>query len=275
MLRGESGVLFEDDGILAGFRSAQTEPEWIYTLQVREELELVEGELCASDTDQCVIRSGDEVVTCFGVSRPDDADAYAMVRRSLRETCIRYRRTEFIRQISPKQALRCMELPHLLAVHDGVLLHCSWIRWNGRGILFTAPSGVGKSTQAQLWCDIMGAELINGDRAAIRIRNGLGHACGVPMSGSSDVRRNEVMPVAAIVYLSQAPDCRIERLRGVWAFRRLWEGCTVPVWDREDVERITDTVGKIVSQVPVFHLACTPDRRAVELLLETMEEREC
>lgn len=271
LLQSENGELFDDDGILAGFRSGQAEPERIYSFQLRDTLDPVDGELCASAPEFCVVRNGGEIVTFFGGSRPDASGVYAMTRRSQKESIIRYRRTEHIRQISPKQTLRCMELPHLLADHEGVLLHCAWIRWNGRGILFTAPSGTGKSTQAQLWCDLMGAELINGDRAAIRIHNGHAFAFGVPMSGSSDVRRNETMPIEAIVYLSQAKDCRIERLRGVWAFRRLWEGCTVPTWDRGDVERITDIVGRIISQVPVFHLACTPDRRAVELLLDTME----
>lgn len=275
LLRGENEELFDDDGILAGFRSAQAEPEQTYVLQVRDTLDPVDGELCASAPEFCVARDGDELVTFFGGSRPDAPGVYAMTRRSTQESVIRYRRTEYIRKISPKQALRCMELPHLLAIHEGVLLHCAWIRWKGRGILFTAPSGTGKSTQAQLWCDLMGAELINGDRAAIRIRDGRADACGIPMSGSSDVRKNEVMPIGAIVYLSQAKDCKVERLRGVRAFRRLWEGCTVPTWDREDVEIITDTVSRIISQVPVFHLACTPDRRAVELLLETLEVTQC
>lgn len=271
LLQSENGELFDDDGILSGFRSGQAEPERIYSFQLRDTLDPVDGELCASAPEFCVVRNGGEIVTFYGGSRPDASGVYAMTRRSQKESIICYRRTEHIRQISPKQTLRCMELPHLLADHEGVLLHCAWIRWNGRGILFTAPSGTGKSTQAQLWCDLMGAELINGDRAAIRIHNGHAFAFGVPMSGSSDVRRNETMPIEAIVYLSQAKDCRIERLRGAWAFRRLWEGCTVPTWDRGDVERITDIVGRIISQVPVFHLACTPDRRAVELLLDTME----
>lgn len=274
-LTGEAEHFFEDDGILAGFRDDAAEPAWVYSLAVCDELAIPAGALCATEPGFCVVRSGEEVLTCFGAALPDDPGVYATTQRTPKESRIRYLRTKYIRQISPKQALRCMELPHLLAVNDGILLHCSWIRWKGRGILFTAPSGVGKSTQAQLWCDAMGAELINGDRAAIRIRDGRACAFGIPMSGSSDVRKNEVMPIWAIVYLTQAPVCRIERLRGVRAFRRVWEGCTVPMWDRADMERLTDTVGRIIGQIPVFHLACTPDKNAVDLLHETIEVTQC
>ena len=274
-LTGEAELFFEEDGILAGFRDDSAEPAWVYSLGVSDALAVPDGALCASEPGFCVVRSGEDVLTYFGAAAPDATGVYAMTQRTPNESAIRYLRTEYIRQISPKQALRCMELPHLLAVNDGVLLHCAWIRWNGKGILFTAPSGVGKSTQARLWCETMGAELINVDRAAIRIRDGLACACGIPMSGSSDVRKNEVMPISAIVYLTQAPMCKIERLRGVRAFRRVWEGCTLPMWDRADMERLTDTVGRIIDQIPVLHLACTPDQRAVDLLHETIEVTQC
>jgi hypothetical protein len=72
-----------------------------------------------------------------------------------------------------------------------------------------------------------------------------------------------VLPIAAIVYLSQAPESRICRLTGTAAFRRLWEGCSINVWDPDDMERCTDAVSGTVASVPVYHLACTPDESAV------------
>ena len=197
--------------------------------------------------------------------------AYLRICRCGRETQLQFRRSNLIHMIPGKYLLRGLELEHLLTVHSGFLLHASYIEWQGRAILFTAPSETGKSTQARLWCDHAGAELVNGDRAAVRIMDGAVYACGTPFSGSSPVRRNVTRPLAAIVYLSQAPENTITRLKGVRAFRRVWEGCTVNTWDREDVEKATKTVSEVVSRIPVHHLACTPDIRAVELLKHTME----
>lgn len=51
---------------------------------------------------------------------------------------------------------------------DSFILHSAYIRHRGRAILFSAPSGTGKSTQASLWAQYAGAEIINGDRALLQ-----------------------------------------------------------------------------------------------------------
>lgn len=77
----------------------------------------------------------------------------------------------------------------------------------------------------------------------------------IPFSGSSGVGKNEQMPLAAVVYLSQASQTTIAPLRGFRAFRRLWEGCSVNLWDREDLD------------------ACEQTRRTLEQTLRVHAER--
>ena len=134
---------------------------------------------------------------------------------------------------------------------------------DGKAILFTAPSETGKSTQADLWHRLRGAAIHNGDRSAVRWQDGRAYACGVPFAGSSQICENVTLPLAAIVYLRQAPETTIRRLRGAESFRCLWEGCSVNTWDRADVDRISETVLQVLTAVPVFELACTPDESAI------------
>ena len=225
------------------------------------------GELVYHGADRQICRDGERLMSWQGEqNRP-----YLCAIRQGEDGILEFLSEKMPQGITGKQLLNAIDLPHLLTVHSGFLLHASYIEWQGRAILFTAPSETGKSTQARLWCDHAGAELVNGDRAAVRIIDGEIFACGTPFSGSSPVRRNVRLPLAAIVYLNQAPENSITRLRGVRAFRRVWEGCTVNTWDRADVEQATKTMSEVVSCVPVYHLACTPDERAVELLKHTME----
>lgn len=256
---------------LAAYTAAPGTPAHSFRAALVERMEPPAGEPVFAQNAFRVYREAERVLRYVGEVAQDPCKAYLRTIRRGRDGILEFRRDKLPQGITGKQLLNAIDLPHLLTLHDGILLHASYIEWEGKAILFTAPSETGKSTQARLWEEYCGAELVNGDRAAVRIIGGEAFACGIPYSGSSPVRRNVTLPLAAIVYLSQAPENAITRLRGVGAFRRVWEGCTVNTWERADVENATKTVTEVISRVPVYHLACTPDVRAVELLRRTME----
>jgi hypothetical protein len=114
--------------------------------------------------------------------------------------------------------------------------------------------------------------MINGDRCAVTVDARGATAWGVPFCGTSGIFRNESLPLGAIVYLSQAPVSSVGKLAGFRAFRRIWEGCSVNVWNQDDVEKSTEAVMNALQRVPVLHLSCTPDKTAVDVLRETLEK---
>lgn len=173
------------------------------------------------------------------------------------------RKNEYTDRVGVKTALESMEVEHLIAQNHGVVFHCAYIEHNGKAILFTAPSGTGKSTQADLWAKYRGTEIINGDRAAVRLADGVLMAEGIPFAGSSQYCKNRSLPIEAIVYLGQAPKTTIRKLRGYEAFAKIWEGVSVNTWDKEDMELVSEVVQQAAANVPVFHLPCTPDESAV------------
>ena len=102
-------------------------------------------------------------------------------------------------------------LPQLLLPYRTLVFHAAYIGWQGRGILFTAPSGTGKSTQAELWRALRGSEVLNGDKAGVSLRESpMAHS--MPFSGTSGICRNVSLPLRAIVVLSQAPENTVRRL---------------------------------------------------------------
>ena len=94
----------------------------------------------------------------------------------------------------------------LLLQQNRLLLHASFIKYKGNGILFSGPSGIGKSTQAELWKRTRGAEIINGDRAAVGLADEGWTAWGIPYAGTSGICHNESAPLLAIVVLRQAKE---------------------------------------------------------------------
>lgn len=163
--------------------------------------------------------------------------------------------------------LLCLE--SLLLNFGSIILHSSFIRSNGRGILFTAPSGTGKSTQASLWEKYMGAEILNGDRAGIRKIGDTWHAFGLPYAGSSNIYRNESAPLKALVLLRQAKENRISRISSAEAMRSIYPEITIHRWDPDFVAKALDLFLELCTDVPVYLLECLPDEGAVR----TLEER--
>lgn len=172
------------------------------------------------------------------------------------------------RKVPMKASLiyRTLCLEQMLGRFGGVIFHSSFIEVNGKAVLFTAPSGVGKSTQAELWRQHRGAFVVNGDCSFVKKENGVFKAYGLPFSGTSGICYNKEYPLAAVVYLTQAPQNTLKRLTGANAFRAVYEGIKLSSWSREDAMQITDSVSKIASEVPIYKLDCVPDESAVECL---------
>lgn len=154
----------------------------------------------------------------------------------------------------------------VLLRHSGLLLHSSFIRYRGKAVLFTAPCGTGKSTQAELWEKYEGADIINGDRAGIRHLDCGWAAFGLPYAGSSGIYRNENAPLAAVILLRQAEENRLRRMKAVEAFPDLYREITVHRWDRNFVSESTELLLQLLCEIPVYLLECRPDQEAVQLV---------
>ena len=266
-ISGKPEELFLEDGILAPFRVAEGPASHRLCCEIVDRLSPAEGEVVFRDAERRVYREKGGYVSCIG----REESPYLRVERQGELHQAQFLHTSIRERITPKAALLALEMEAFIARSGGILLHGAWIALDGEAIVFTAPSGTGKSTQAELWRKFRGAEIINGDRVMIRVRDGVAEAVGIPFAGSSGICQNCTLPIRAVVYLSQAPRNTVLPLRGVKAFRSIWEGCSVHVWNREDVSMIIDTVQKLITAVPVYHLACTPEEAAVAALEAAMK----
>jgi len=156
-----------------------------------------------------------------------------------------------------------MAFENPLLYYQAFILHSSFISWQNNGILFTAPSGTGKSTQADLWKKYEDADIYNGDRTIIRKIDGKYYGFGSPYAGSSGIYRNESAPIKAIVVIEQGPDNVIRRLHGREAFLPLFRETLMNTWNKEYMEKMTDLLMDAACQIPVYHLSCRPDQDAV------------
>lgn len=165
-----------------------------------------------------------------------------------------------------------LNFEEMLIHHRRLCLHAACVQTPLGGLLFSGPSGIGKSTQARLWCEYRDAGQINGDRPILSKEKDGWRAWGSPYAGSSECHVNESCPVTAIIMLRQAPRCRIRRLNPTDALRCIWSGLTVHTWDEEFVPRAFDLAMELASQIPVYELHCTPDTDAIACLEEALRK---
>ncbi len=156
--------------------------------------------------------------------------------------------------------------------HHGLVLHASAIAHQGRAVLFSAPSGVGKSTHTQLWKKQFGAEqavILNDDKPALRLLDQQWWVYGTPFSGNSDENRNQRCPLHAIVFLERSPCNSIRRLTVTEALPHCMNN--LPRYRQmTNLNQIMARFNQLLPTVPVYLLSCNMEPEAAILAQNTL-----
>ncbi|MCR5294072.1 MAG: hypothetical protein K6E30_02700 [Lachnospiraceae bacterium] len=144
-----------------------------------------------------------------------------------------------------------------------LLLHASAVSFGGRALVFTAPSGSGKTTQAELWQRCLDAEILNGDKVFLVKREEGFYAAGSPWTGSSPYKSRRMAPLAALVVLSKGAGNRIRKLDMEETAERLFPNIFLPYWEEDCLSAALDTLDQLMKETPVFHFSCRKDETAV------------
>ena len=146
-----------------------------------------------------------------------------------------------------------------------IQLHSSLIEHKGRGLMFLGPSGIGKTTQAELWNKYRNALIINGDIVFVQETEDGFLGWGTPWHGSSPYCENTSVPVKALVVLKQAPENSIRELTGFEKVTAVSNSVFYPRWLENGMELCLETLDHLLSALPVYELSCRPDEEAVKL----------
>ena len=159
---------------------------------------------------------------------------------------------------------------YAMLAHEACVFHGVVMEHEGKGILITARSGVGKTTHARLWRDHENALILNGDRSLCRRIDGRWHAFDMPWCGSSGEYINRRVPISCIVELRRGEENQVKEVSPFEASMYLLERIYAPVWEPELREKALDRCREIGSSIPVLRLACRPDRDSVRVLKEAL-----
>lgn len=147
-----------------------------------------------------------------------------------------------------------------------LIIHASCIEVNKKAVLFSAPSGTGKSTRAVRWVEAFGAQFISGDRPIIDPN--IGTALGAPWDGKEDIHMNSEVPIIAFNVLQRAEETRVSNMSEHEKRHFLATQVFVPLWDPVLVTRVFSGINKMIKNVVIYRLACD---QTIEAAKETYD----
>ena len=166
------------------------------------------------------------------------------------------------------------EFSHKLVEFEGMVLHASAVAMDGKTYLFTADSGVGKSTHTGLWRQVFGDErvrILNDDRPALRFEGGRWYAYGTPWSGKYGQSLNLRYPVGGICFLKQAKENKIERYTKsdlIFQVMKQTHRINRGAYD----SKVLGHIESLINNVPIWYLECNMEPEAALLSHKMMSE---
>lgn len=159
-----------------------------------------------------------------------------------------------------------VHIEKLLLDVNAMVLHSCYTEYKGKAILFTAPSGTGKTTQANIWKRVYGSSIVNGDKCLLQQTADGFMASGFFLHGSAEECENRAMPIEAIVVVRQSKQDAVQELRPMQKLSLLYSEMTINGWDKASVEKAMGLLEQLIAGTRVIMLHCTQMDSAAKTL---------
>lgn len=169
----------------------------------------------------------------------------------------------------------CLSLERHLAPLGCYILHCAYLNYRNQAILFSGPSGIGKSTHADIWCrNITDTNVLNGDRALLcPSADGGYEAHGWIVCGSSGICHNETRPLKAIVFIDQATDNHVRQMSLMQNYKQLTSQITINWWNERFTRKALDDLQALQEKTDILTYSCNMQPEAAQILNRYLTER--
>ena len=162
----------------------------------------------------------------------------------------------------------CTDFNRRLMKYYGSYIHSSALLFDGKAYLFSANSGVGKSTHTKKWLKRFGerAAIINDDKPSFRFIDGKCIIYGTPFAGGTDIHQNISAELGALVFIERSEDNLLENIPVSRAIALLLEQS--PKRANEQMgDRQLEMFSMMLTKYPAYLLKCNMDDSAVDAAL--------
>ncbi|MDO5150044.1 MAG: hypothetical protein Q4D76_11695 [Oscillospiraceae bacterium] len=177
------------------------------------------------------------------------------------------RYTEEDREYICCSAMFCRSIIH----YGRFFLHASAVVYKGEAYLFSAPSGMGKSTHTALWCKrFPKSYILNDDKPVIMPEKEHITIWGTPFSGKTDLQVNREVPLKAICFLKQGGENRIRQVTEDRAIALMLNNTYRPR-SSYGMNLLLDMLEQVVARINIFEMSCTGEPEAAEISYRAMK----
>lgn len=222
---------------------------------------------------------------CFDVTMPSELlsnmyDDYVCDNADAVDSCITIEKEDVIAEYNlacehnaaanSKKELASLALYRKICAvalkNQAFLMHGALIEYEGKGYLFTAKSGTGKTTHINLWKQVFGEDkvtVVNGDKPIIRFIEDRVYAYGTPWCGKEGYNVNTKVELCALVFVDRAVENSISKISDTLALPRIFS--QIMIADSADLEKQLELVDRLLEKVPTYLLKCNmePDAAIV------------
>lgn len=165
------------------------------------------------------------------------------------------------------------KLADRLLERDILLMHGSAVAVDGRGYLFTAPSGTGKSTHTRLWREYFGsrAVMINDDKPLLRITDEGVTVYGTPWDGKHRLSTNCAVPLQGICILKRAGSNQLKPADRRMAYPVVVQQTNRPLYP-EGMRVTLQLIDRLLQRIPVYELYCNMEVEAAGVAYDGMRK---
>ena len=155
-----------------------------------------------------------------------------------------------------------------------MLIHSSALICDGGAYLFSADSGVGKSTHTRLWLREFGerVHIMNDDKPVVRLLEDGALVCGTPFDGGSGIALNETYPLKAVVFVERGEENSVRVPASKEIIQKLYFQ-TAHFVSAETAVEMLNNFEKLLGLTRFFVLTCNMDSSAAHVAYEEIVEK--
>lgn len=178
---------------------------------------------------------------------------------------------DFDRQMSERAVLK-YRMDKILVDYGAFPFHASALSYKGEGYVFTALSGVGKSTHTRIWKETYGEDviIINDDRPYLKVIGDSVFAFSHPQAGKHMLYTNTKCQIRAIGKIVRDEQNYVKPVTQA-EFFPFFVQQTFTMDEPKTTWSIISLIKKVLERVSLYEIHCNMDSNAAELIYEHIQ----